>query len=39
LIGIYIELLEIRCMDPGNEIFNVLDETSEAEEGKSGGDT
>jgi len=34
-IGIYIELLEMRCMDPGNEVFHVLDETLKVEASES----
>ena len=28
----------MRCVDPGNEVFHVLDETPEVEVGKSGED-
>jgi len=31
-----IEILEMRCVDPGNEVFHILDETPEVEVGKSG---
>jgi len=33
---IYIEFLEVRCVDPGNEVFHVLDESPKVEVGKSG---
>jgi len=33
---IYIEFLEMRCVDPGNEVFHILDEKPEMEVGKSG---
>jgi len=35
---VYIKLLEMKYMDPGNEVFHVLDETPEVEVevGKSG---
>jgi len=33
--GRYIESLEMRCMDPGHEVFHVIDETPKVEVGKS----
>jgi len=36
MIGMYNEIHEIGCMNPGNEVFQVLDEQPEAEVGKSG---
>jgi len=34
MIGIYIEFLETRCVNPGNEVLHILDETTDVEVGK-----
>jgi len=35
-MGMYIERHEMRCVNPGKEVFHVLDETAKVEIGKSG---